>query len=786
MFKNYLKIAWRNITRNKGYSAINISGLAVGLTVAMLIGLWILDELSFDTYHQNYSRIAQVMQNQSYNGVTGTEVTVPPVIAAEIRKTYGSDFKYVLQSSWPEDHIFKIGDKRFTSKGHFIEPEVAEMLSLKMLEGTRDGLKEPYSVLLSATSAKAYFNDEDPLNKMITLDNKDQLKVTGVYEDLPYNSTFRDISFFIPWQFYLIKNSFIQKMDDPWSGNFELTFAQIADHADMDKVSAKIKDVKLNKVSGEEAKFKPEIFLHPMSSWHLKGEFKDGKNIGGRIEFVWLFGIIGIFVLLLACINFMNLATARSEQRAKEVGIRKAIGSLRSQLIGQFFSESFVVVACAFVFSMFILTIFLPYFNILADKKISIVWSNPVYWMLGIGFSLFTGFIAGSYPALYLSSFQPVKVLKGTFSAGRFASLPRKVLVVLQFTVSITMVIGTIVVFRQIEFAQNRPVGYNRDGLVMMNLSGGVFRHIEALRNELKNAGVIEELAVSHSPATAVWNSNGGFEWEGMDPNLATDFPNNAVSYEFGKTIGWTVKEGRDFSRNFSTDSLSFIINESAAKYIGFKDPVGKTIKRENVTYKIIGVVKDLVVQSPYDAIQPSVYHLSNEQENIVTIRLSPNRSVKESLSMIETLFKKYSPEVPFSYKFIDDEYSRKFGDEQRIGKLATLFAVLAIFISLLGLFGLASFVASKRTKEIGVRKVIGASVINIWKLLSRDFLVLVLISCLIAGPIAYYSMNSWLQKYTFRTGISWWVFGLTAAGAMLVTLMTVSFQAIKAAIANP
>lgn len=787
MIRNYFKIAFRNLLKYKGYSFINIFGLATGMSVAILIGLWIYDELSYDKYHENYDRIAQVMQNQNYNGQIATHTSMPYQMAQEIRNNYGSDFKYVLQSSWTSGHILTYGEKKFSKSGNFFEPQVTDMLSLKMLKGTRAALKEPHSIILSESYAKAFFGDADPMDKLMKLDNKTDVKVTGVYEDLPYNSSFKDMYYVMPWELYMITNPWIKTMDDPWGSNFTQAFAQIADNANMEAISKKIVNVKLNKVSKEDRRYKPLLFLHPLSKWHLYPEFKDGRNIGGRIEFVWLFGIIGIFVLLLACINFMNLSTARSEKRAKEVGIRKAIGSVRSQLVVQFFSESLLVVAFAFLLSLVLAYFALPYFNELADKKMSILWTNPIFWLMGIIFSIITGLIAGSYPALYLSSFQPVKVLKGTFRVGRFASIPRKVLVVLQFTVSVTLIIGTIIVFRQIQHAKDRPIGYNRDGLInIFMMTPDLHNHFEAVRNELISSGAILEMTESGSPTTSIWNTNGGFDWEGKDPGLAVDFPNNGVTHGYGKTVGWQFKLGRDFSKEFATDSSAFVINESAVKFLGFKNPIGKILKWNGKPYAIIGVIKDMVVESPYAPTRGSLFHISRDSENVMILKLNPNKSSREALAQIEGVFKKYNPASPFEYKFVDEEYSRKFGDEERVGKLATFFAILAIFISCLGLFGLASFVAEQRTKEIGVRKVLGASVMNLWQLLSKDFVILVLISCFIAIPIAYFYLNSWLQRYEYRADISWWVFVVSVAGALFITLLTVSFQAIRAATANP
>ncbi len=786
MLRSYFKIGWRNLLRYKGYSAINIVGLAMGMAVALLIGLWMYDELSFDTYHTNHDRIAQVMQHRDFNNEISTGISMPAVMGGEIRNVYGTDFKYVLQSSWNFDHTLAYGDKIFLKPGSFIEPGVTEMLSLKMVAGTRDGLKDMNSILLSESVASAYFGEDDPINKVLRIDNQTNVNVTGVYEDLPDNTSFRNLKFILPWDLYLNMNPWIGEKEYPWGSNFTQTFVQIADNADMEKVSARIKDVKANKMPEEVRRSEnPAVFLHPMNKWHLYSDFKNGINTGGAISNVWLFGTTGVFVLLLACINFMNLSTARSEKRSKEVGLRKAIGSLRSQLITQFFSESVLISVFAFFVALIIVILILPSFNVIAEKKISLPWIDPIFWLMGIGFSVVTGLFAGLYPALFLSSFLPVKVLKGTYKAGRFASLPRKVLVVMQFTISITLIIGTMVVYKQINHGQNRPLGYNTDGLIGVSINEERHKHFEAIRTELKNTGAIVEMAESGSPTTGVWNTSGGFDWEGKDPNQGVDFPNNSVSHDYGKTIGWDIKEGRDFSRNFASDSAAFILNESAVKFIGLKDPVGKVIRWEGTPYTIIGVVKDLLVESPYRPVRPSLFHLSTNH-NVLILKVNPEMSMRDALGKIETVFRKYNPGSPFQANFADEEFARKFGNEKRIGTLATFFAILAILISCLGLFGLASFVAEQRTKEIGIRKILGASVANLWRMLSKDFVALVILSCLISIPLAYYYLNNWLQRYEYRTDIPWWIFAASSFGALIITFITVSFQSIKAAMMNP
>ncbi|SHN20703.1 ABC transporter permease [Mucilaginibacter sp. OK098] len=786
MIENYLKIAWRNLIKNKVSSLINIGGLAMGMAVAMLIGLWIWDELSFNKYHQNYDRIAEVMEKDVYNGTVYTGSTIPLPLDAEMRKNYGSDFKHIAMTSFTEKHILNIGDKKISYPGAFMGAEGPEMFSLRMLKGTRNGLKGYSSMLISQSVAQALFGDTDPINKTVKLDNKDSFNVLGVYEDLPRNTTFHDVAFIGPWDYYINAPGNGRSLTD-WSDNSLFMYVQIADHADMAKLSEKIKNIKLNRIGADQARTKPAMFLQPMSKWHLYSEFKNGINTGGAIQYVWLFGIIGVFVLMLACINFMNLSTARSEKRAKEVGIRKAIGSLRGQLISQFFCESLLIAVLAFTFSIILAVLILPFFNNVANKNMAILWSSPLFWMAGAGFTLFTGLIAGSYPALYLSSFKPDKVLKGTFKAGRFAALPRKVLVVLQFTVSVVLIIGTIIVFKQIEFAKNRPVGYSRDGLVNIETTNDdLHKQFNPLRADLLKSGAITEVAESSSSTTGINNDRGDLDWKGKDPAMVSSFGYIGVTSQYGKTVGWKFADGRDFSSQLITDSLTIVLNEAAVKYMGLKNPVGEIVKVGKRFLTVIGVAKDMVMESPYEPAKQTIFYLRQGSFDDVLIKINPQISAHKALSKIEAVCKNYSPSVPFTYKFADDEYAKKFANEERIGELASAFAILAIFISCLGLFGMASFVAEQRTKELGVRKVLGATVFGLWRLMSADFVALVIISLLIAVPTAHYFMYNWLQHYTYRTELSWWVFALTGAGAIIITLLTVSYQSIKAALMNP
>ena len=786
MFKNYIKIAWRNLVKAKVYSAINILGLSIGMAVALLIALWIWDELTFDQYHKNHKQLAQVLGTQTVNGESGTYTSVAMPLGNELRTLFGADFKYVSMGSWNFRHTLAVGDKKISQEGMWVEPVFPAMMSLKILNGKLFGIDDPSSIMLSESVAKALFGKENPLNKLIKMDNKDSYKVTGVYEDLPQNTTLSGVKILLPWEKYLTTEPWLKNAKTEWGNHSFQAFVQITDHVNFDKATNKIKNASMVHLK-EAVNGKEELVLQPMDNWRLHNEFKNGKLQGGRIQFVWLFTIIGFFVLLLACINFMNLSTARSEKRAKEVGIRKTVGSLRRQLIGQFLSESVLVALISFICSVGFVLLLLPLFNGMADKDMSVPWNNILFWFTIISFTIITGLISGSYPAFYLSSFQPIKVLKGTYRVGRFASLPRKVLVVIQFTVSITLIIGTIIVFQQIQFAKNRPVGYSRSGLITVDMTTpDLHGHYDAIRSDLLATGVVENMAESSSPTTSVNSNNNGFNWDGKDPNSLPSLGTIGVTHEYGKTIGWTIKEGRDFSKTFATDTGAFILNEAAVKLIGLKTIIGKTIKWNDGQITVVGIVNNMVMQSPYSPVQPTVFLMNPEWANLITVRIKANASIPDAIVKISTVFKKYNPGAPFDYRFTDEEYAKKFSDEERIGNLALFFAVLAIFISCLGLFGLSSFVAEQRTKEIGVRKVLGATILNIWQMLSKDFALLVVISFVIAAPIAWFYLHEWLQRYEYKTDISIWVFAVSGIGAMAVTMLTISFQAVKAAVANP
>ncbi|HWB94750.1 MAG TPA: ABC transporter permease [Puia sp.] len=787
MFKNYFKVAFRGLLKDKLHSTINIVGLSIGMAVALLIGLWIHDELSYDKNFAHYDRIARVFQNLTNNGEVQTWLEMPYPLADELRKHYGGDFKRVVMATEEDKHLLRLDDKKINVDGIFMEPAGTELFSLDMLRGDRHGLDDPTGVLLSESTARAYFGDSDPMNKIMKIDNLPPVKVTGVYRDFPKNCSFADLGFISSWACLYNGTEWIRTIQDPWRPNWVVDYVELNDHADIAHASARIRDAKLKMVNNALKTKKPALFLAPMSRWHLYSKFKNGVNVGGAIRYVWMFGIIGVFVLLLACINFMNLSTARSERRAREVGVRKTVGSSRRQLVVQFFTESFLTVIVAFGLALLLAWLALPFFNEVANKQLRVPMGSVFMWMSCLGFVLFTALVAGSYPAIYLSSFRPVKVLKGTFRAGRFAALPRRVLVVVQFTVSVALIIGTMVVYRQIQFAKDRPVGYSRKGLIAIQTEISAFHpHIDAIREELLKTGMVTDVAESSSSTTAVGNSSSSFDWPGKDPNFSIDFACEAVSWDYGKTIGWQIKEGRDFSREFLSDSSAIILNEAAAHMMDLKHPIGTVVSSFGRPTHVVGVVGDMVVGSPYDEAGPIIYlSQGNNSVNHLIVRINPLVTARDALAKIAPICKRFDPEEIFSYQFADDEYARKFEDEERIGHLAGFFALFAVVISCLGLFGLTSFVAEQRKKEIGVRKVLGASIFNVWNLLSRDFMRLVMISYLIAMPVGYLVMHSWLQGYQYRTGLSWWIFLAAGAGALGIAVIVVSFQAVRAGMMN-
>lgn len=792
MWKNYLKISIRNLLYNKVSSFINISGLAAGMTIALLIGLWIWDEFSFNTYHKHYDQIAQVIRLgvERDNGEKYHSTSHPTALAGAIRSAYGNHFERVVMLRETEEYLLSVGDKTLRQKGNFMETEGPELLSLQMVKGKRDVLQDMNTIIISESLAEKLFASENPMSQTIKIGDGYPLKVGGVYKDLPQNTTFSETQFIISLELLFA----VAGMDaNAWTNYNMEVYAQLRPSSDIDEVSKLIKNVLYDNLDENKAKEdQPELFLHPMHKWHIYSEFENGVQVANeRLSYIWFNGLIGIFVLLLACINFMNLSTARSEKRAKEVGIRKTIGSSRGQLIQQFFSESLLLSLLAFLVAINLVQFALPWFNQLAAKDIRILWGSPVFWLLSLGFTLFTGVLAGAYPAIYLSSFHPIKTLKGSISVGRAAGLPRRVLVVFQFSISIALIIGTIIVYQQIQHVKNRPLGYSQDGLISLVNRG--FEKSDVLRQELKKTGMIKEFAQAHYEITDNGGSNNGFTWPGKSPSFDPSFNTIKVSHEYGETVGWQIVRGRDFSRKLKTDETGVILSESAVKMMRLEDPVGQIIHFESgyfggPNFRVLGVVKNLVKGSPFELEQeePPIFFLSEDELSFHFIKIKPQVSTREALAKIEEVYHSIFPDLPFDYKFVDEEYATKFQEEEVVAQLVFLFAVLAIFISCLGLFGLAVFIAERRTKEVCIRKVLGASIFSLWRLLSKEFVILVLLSSLVATPIAYYFMQNWLSTYEYRVDISWIVFVLTGLGALFIALFTVSFQSIRVARLNP
>jgi putative ABC transport system permease protein len=801
MLKSYLTTAFRNLFRNRISSGFNLAGLTIGIAVTLLVGLWVRDELSFNSYHSNENRIAQVMTGgvDAKDGpFTNNSVQYP--LATSLQTNYADQFKHIIRASGVSDNILTAGENKLSAVGQYMDAGAPEMFSLKMIYGSWSGLQDPQSIILANSVARALFGKDNPVNQLITLNNKSSLKVTGVYEDLPKNTQLNNIKFLSTWAFYESQNKWIaERATTDWNNHFLKLYVEIPKGSDFATATNAIKDIELRNISKlpgfeDHVKRHPQLFLHPMKRWHLY-PFANGVTDPKPVRLVWMVGIVGCFVLLLACINFINLSTARSAKRAKEVGIRKTIGSRRWQLVFQFFSESLLIVFFSFLLACILVTVLLPWFNKLSGKDMGMPWFDVYFWLAGIIFIILTAILAGLYPALYLSSFKPVTVLKGgILRSSRWAALPRKALVVVQFTVSVGLIISTIVVYRQILFAKDRPVGYTREGLLTLGMKSDDYKgKIEVLRNELLSTGAVSNLSASMGKVTEVVSGNNGFDWKGKDPNDEESFATLAVSREQGRTVGWQFIAGRDFSTDLAVDSLGVVVNEAFAKYTKLQNPVGETITwnwkgKETRSYTVLGVVRDMVMDSPYDPVEPTLFFIKafNGGVSNLNIRVRPNIAMSEALPKIAAAFKKVVPAVPFDFSFVDQDYGRKFAAEERIGKLAGFITILAILISCLGLFGLASYMAEQRTREIGVRKVLGASILDLWYLLSKEFVLLVLIAMCISVPIAWSFMQSWLENYQYRTGMSSWIVGATGSMVLFITLLTISFHTIKAALLNP
>lgn len=781
MFKNYFKIAIRNLYKNKAFSILNISGLAIGMASAMLILLWIRNELRYDNFYSNNNRLYQVWnRDRGNNGLNCWNNTTKPLAPA--LKLAFPEIEQASRVNWNSGILFNYGNKKMNVTGTMVDPDFLTMFEFPFIEGNiHTALNRPNDIVITEKLSKKLFGNEDPIGKTVLLDTKHNFTVSALIRDLPNNSQF-NFEFLLPWSYMKT----IDQDDSSWGNNSTHTFVLLKPHTNISVVNSHIRKFVASHVGENSTN---EIFLYPLGRLHLYGYFENGIETGGLMERVKIFLIIAAFILLIACINFMNMSTARSEKRAREVGIRKVAGALRKALIIQFLLESILIALIAGIISIILLQFSLPAFNKLVNEELRIEFNHFYFWIGFIGFILITGLLAGSYPAFFLSSFRPVAVLKGTFQKVNALITPRKILVVLQFTFAIVLIEGTMIVWRQIKYAQDRESGYDKRDLLYVPLSGDIEKNLSLIKNDLIAKGIAESVSKTSAPVTEGWSSGGG-DWEGKDPNDRTEINFFDSDGDLVKTTGMQLTQGRDLDvKKYPTDSTGVVLNESAVKLMKFKNPLGQLINRGrwDTVWHVVGVVKDFILQSPYEPIRPIVIQGPHASwYNVVHVKLSAKNSTASNIAAMEKVFNQYNPRYPFEYHFIDEQYARKFGDEQVVGTLSAFFAGLTIFISCLGLFGLAAYMAQNRIKEIGVRKVLGASVTNITGLLSRDFIRLVIVAILIASPLAWYAMQHWLSGYNYRVDIPWWIFLGAGLLSIVIALFTVGFQAIKAAIANP
>lgn len=783
MFKSYFKTAWRNIIRSKGYSVLNIAGLAIGMAVTLIIGLWVHKEYTYDKFLPGFDRLYLARRNYYGNGETLNYSSASLKLADAFRRQI-PEIEYVAETDYMSPHVLTVGDKKLSMIGGQMGSDFLKMFQFPLLNGNRDELlKDPYSIVLTESLAKALFGDMNPIYQSVRIDDKNDMKVTGVLKDIPNNSTFQ-FDFLVPFSYYeatypMVKNARSQNFQ--WNG-FQI-FVKLKPGVSYGQIEPKIKNIEKSETENQMS-MATNVLLQPMGKWHLYEKYENGKAVGGFIEYVRIFSIIGIMVLLIACVNFINLTTARSEKRAREVGVRKAIGSRKKDLVLQFLLESALLTMMSFVLCLVIVELALPAFNILTSSKISIPFSGTEFWVVALAGVFTTALAAGARPAFYLSSFSPVKVLKGKLTIGDGSAWPRKIMVIIQFSCSVALIIGSLIIYQQIQYAKNRPSGMDMNRLIMTDINGSLGQNYQAIKNELLQKGIAESITVASSSATQMGMHRDVEQWPGKNPGETVDMGQINVFGDYFKTLGMSMKEGRDFRNN--SDSLSVIANEAAIKLMRLKDPINQIITYVDDRYKIVGVVKDALMASPFAPADPTLFFYDQGRQRVMMYRLSKRIKTQDAITKLTAIFNKYNPAVPYTYTFSDQSYAAKFNLEVLIGKLAGLFAGLAIFISCLGLFGLAAYIAEQRNKEIGIRKVLGASVSQVWFLLSKEFILLVLISCAIASPVAYYFLQGWLEKYSYRITIGVSVFFWAALSAIGITLVTISFQAIKAAVMNP
>ncbi|MDN5211251.1 ABC transporter permease [Fulvivirgaceae bacterium BMA12] len=778
MIKIYFNIGWRNLLRNKGFSSINLLGLTIGLTCAILILLWVQDELNYNKSQKNYHDIYQVIAHRDFNNQIFTDRNMVMPLAGEINDKI-PQVKHAVVTTHLQPRNLAFGGKKFKKSGYIVSPNFLDVFSVNFLKGSAaEAIADPSSIVLSESTAKAIFGDEDPIDKVLKIDNNQDAKVTAVVADMPANTT---IKFDYLRSFNYLSDNVKRDMKE-WTSSSWTVFLQTVPGADLEFIEKSINDIKTEHDPRD--KDISTYFAFPMSKWRLQSDFKDGKNTGGMIVYVRMFTIIAIIILLIACVNFMNLSTARSEKRAKEVGIRKTLGSAKKQLVTQFFVESIILSFISFALSVLTVSLLLPSFNNLVNKHLALDFEKPHFWLGALITILVTGITAGSYPALYLSSFNPVKVLKGTFRAGKNAVLPRHILIVMQFVISILLISATIIVYQQIHLIKSRDIGYDTNNLITIPGSRDTQKHYEVIKQELLQTGMINAVTRTGAPITQIWWRTGSPKWEGKPEDINIIFTGLAVDQDFTKTMGIKMLEGKDFS-GVPADSSYMLFNQAAVDAMGLENPVSmKMIFGRD--YAVLGVTDNVIQESPFKPVDPMMIFYNPDNSYFISIRLNDGIQPQQALASIEPIFEKHNPAYVFEYRFVDEEFEKKFLNENLISKLSNIFAALAIFICCIGLAGLAAFTIEKRIREIGIRKVLGATVQQLLLLISKEFLKLVLIAFIMAVPLTWWFMDNWLEKYDFRIDISIWMFAGVGFIILLLTLLVVSINTLGAARRNP
>jgi putative ABC transport system permease protein len=779
MILKFFVVALRNLTTNKLYSFINITGLAIGILASMFIWLWVTEERSYDKFIPKYDRLYQVWVQAEYDNKINNWNSVPLPTYRAIKDKHSS-MKNSAVSNWGGTNLIAVGDKRFVKESIYVSEEFLQMFEYEVLRGDAStALKDPTSIVLTESMGKMLFGEEDPMGKSVKIDDTSLHQVTAVLKDIPTNSSFQ-FDMLLPWSKYETMD-WVKDNINNW-GNYSFqVYVELDDPTKQAEVTASIVDM-VNET--KESDFPSNLLLYGLDRWRLYSNFEDGKEAGGRIDYVNLFTTIAIFLLFIACINFMNLATARSEKRIKEVGIRKSLGASRNQLIAHFLGESIFLTLISYVLAIMLVILLLPYYNDLVDKKLFIDFTQPLFWVGSLAFIVILGVMAGSYPAFFLSSFDPVKTLKGTITVGNKAVTPRKVMVTLQFAFSIIMMISTIVIFKQIELARKRDLGYNQNLLISANLEDNVAENYEVIKQQLLQSGAVEAVTKSNSRITDI-NSNNFLGWPGKPEDQRVIFTTIAAGYDYAETMGIKVLMGRDFSKDYATDSMAIIVNKAGLEIMNLENPIGTQLDLWGDKRRLIGVIDNVLMGSAYDPVKP-LFVILNDWGGSMSIRLNQSSDIQSSLKTVQNIFEEANPAYPFEYKFMDQEFEKKFTTINLTHNLATIFAFLAIFITGLGLFGLASFTAQQRVKEIGIRKVLGATKLELIALLSKDTSRLVIISFFLAAPLSGYMLTNYLERYTLRTSIDWWIYPLAGVIALVFALVIVAQQANRVAKVNP